>query len=55
MATMPAVKPGEPICNIATLTSKQLQRYRMKMAQVKTDPHAQAQTDLATSMDVVVA
>ena len=28
MATMPAVKPGEPICNIATLTAQQLKRYR---------------------------
>ena len=55
MATMPAVKPGEPICNIATLTAKQLQRYRTKLDQAKADPHAQAQTDLATSMDVVDA
>jgi predicted deacylase len=55
MATMPAVKPGEPICNIATLTTSQLQRYRAKLNQAKTDPHAQAQTDLATSMDVVDA
>lgn len=55
MATMPAVKPGEPICNIATLTAKQLHRYRIKLALAKADPHAQAQTDLATSMDVVDA
>lgn len=55
MATMPAVKPGEPICNIATLTAKQLQRYRTKLAQAKADPHSQAQSDLATSMDVVDA
>ncbi|TVP75895.1 MAG: succinate dehydrogenase [Puniceicoccaceae bacterium] len=55
MATMPAVKPGEPICNIATLTAKQLQRYRSKLEQAQSDPHSQAQTDLATSMDVVDA
>jgi predicted deacylase len=55
MATMPAVKPGEPICNIATLTNSQLKRYRAKLNKAKADPHAQAQTDLATSMDVVDA
>jgi predicted deacylase len=55
MATMPAVKPGEPICNIATLTATQLRRYRTKLHQAKADPHAQAQTDLATNIDVVHA
>jgi len=55
MTTMPAVKPGEPICNIATLTAKQLERYRSKLDKAKADPHSQAQTDLATSMDVVDA
>jgi predicted deacylase len=55
MATMPAVKPGEPICNIATLTASQLRRYRTKLNQAKADPHAQAQADLATSMNVVDA
>ncbi|MDQ8208385.1 succinylglutamate desuccinylase/aspartoacylase family protein [Coraliomargarita sp. SDUM461003] len=55
MATMPAVKPGEPICNVATLTAQQLKRYRAKLEQAKADPHAQAQSDLATSMDVVDA
>ena len=55
MTTMPAVKPGEPICNIATLTAQQLQRYRTKMERAKTDPHTKALTDLATSMDVVDA
>lgn len=55
MATMPAVKPGEPICNIATLTAQQLKRYRTKLEKAKADPHSQAQTDLATSMDVVDA
>ena len=55
MTTMPAVKPGEPICNIATLTAKQLQRYRSKLENAKADPHSRAQTELATSMDVVEA
>jgi predicted deacylase len=55
MTTMPAVKPGEPICHIATLTPKQLQRYRSKLAAAKADPHAQVHSDLATSMDVVEA
>ncbi|MDA9317327.1 M14 family metallopeptidase [Puniceicoccaceae bacterium] len=55
MATMPAVKPGEPICNIATLTAKQLQRYRKRLDQAQADPHAQAQSDFATSVDVIEA
>lgn len=55
MATMPAVKPGEPICNIATLTASQLKRYRGKLEKAQADPHAQAQTDLATNIDVVEA
>jgi predicted deacylase len=55
MATMPAVKPGEPICNIATLTVSQLKRYRGKLEKARADPHAQAQTDLATNIDVVEA
>jgi len=53
MTTMPAVKPGEPICNIATLTPQQLQRYRAKLEQTQSAPYAQAKVDLATSMDVV--
>jgi len=55
MTTMPAVKPGEPICNIATLTAKQLQRYRTKLESDQADPHAQAQVDLATNLNVVEA
>lgn len=53
MVTMPAVKPGEPICNIAQLTAKQVKRYREKLQKSKSDPHAQAQIDLATNVDVV--
>lgn len=55
MTTMPAVKPGEPICNIASLTSKQMKVYRSKLENAKSNQHAQAQNDLATSMDVVDA
>lgn len=55
MTTMPAVKPGEPICHIARLTKVQLNRYRKKLNAAKEDPHSQAQVDLATSMDVVDA
>ncbi|WP_269522494.1 succinylglutamate desuccinylase/aspartoacylase family protein [Coraliomargarita parva] len=55
MTTLPAVKPGEPICHVATLTPKQLKRYRDKLAAAKTDPHAQVHSDLATSVDVVEA
>lgn len=53
MVTMPAVKPGEPICNIAQLSSQQLKRYRTKLEKLKADPHTQAQLDLATNVDVV--
>lgn len=55
MTTMPAVKPGEPICHVARLTQPQLNRYRKKLLAAHQDPHAQAQIDLATSMDVVEA
>jgi len=55
MTTMPAVKPGEPICHIATLTAKQLARYRAKIAAARSDPYALVQTQLATNMDVVEA
>jgi hypothetical protein len=55
MATLPAVKPGEPICNIATLTAAQLRRYRARLARASSDIYVQAQSDLATSVDVVDA
>jgi hypothetical protein len=55
MVTMPAVKPGEPICNIAQLTPQQLKRYRAILEKAKPDPYSQAQTDLATNVDVVDA
>lgn len=55
MTTMPAVKPGEPICNIASLTWKQLKRYQASLGAAKANPYSQAQCDLATNMDVVEA
>jgi len=53
MATLPAVKPGEPICHIASLSVGQVHRYRKKLEAKWTDLHAQVQADLATNMDVV--
>ncbi len=53
MATLPAVKPGEPICHIASLTEGQVRRYRKKLEATWTDLHAQVQQDLATNLDVV--
>lgn len=55
MATMPAVKPGEPVCHIATLSAKQITRYRRQLHKDQSDPYAQAQQDLATNVDVVDA
>lgn len=55
MATMPAVKPGEPVCHIATLSSVQIKRYERQLNSDKTDPYKQAQSDLATNVDVVEA
>lgn len=53
MATLPAVKPGEPICHIATLTEGQVRRYRKQLESTRGDLHAQVQADLATNLDVV--
>ena len=55
MATMPAVKPGEPICHLATVTERQLESYRRRMKAAKEDPHRTAHRHLATSLDVVKA
>ncbi len=53
MTTMPAVKPGEPICHIATLTKTQLARYKRLLERAASeDPHQIAQRDLATNIDV---
>ncbi|MDQ8180144.1 succinylglutamate desuccinylase/aspartoacylase family protein [Pelagicoccus sp. SDUM812005] len=53
MATMPAVKPGEPVCHIAKLSESQIKRYERNLNKDKTDPYKQAQSDLATNVDVV--
>ncbi|PXA03589.1 succinate dehydrogenase [Coraliomargarita sinensis] len=53
MATLPAVKPGEPICHIATMSEGQVRRFRKKLEATRSDLHAQVQADLATNLDVV--
>jgi hypothetical protein len=53
MTTMPAVKPGEPVCHIAVLSDSQVRRYRKKLEASRRDLHTQAQADLATNVDVV--
>ncbi|MGB0745138.1 MAG: succinylglutamate desuccinylase/aspartoacylase family protein, partial [Opitutales bacterium] len=53
MTTMPAVKPGEPVCHVAMLSDGQVRRYRKKLEASRRDLHAQAQADLATNVDVV--
>lgn len=53
MTTMPAVKPGEPICNIASMSQRQKTKYCKQLQIAKANPHSQAHVDLATSLDVV--
>jgi predicted deacylase len=53
MTTMPAVKPGEPVCHIAALTNSQIARCRKKLEASRGGLHARAQDDLSTSLDVV--
>lgn len=53
MTTMPAVKPGEPVCHIALLSDSHVRRYRKKLESTRKDLHAQVQADLATNVDVV--
>lgn len=53
MTTMPAVKPGEPICHLAVCTPTQLSRYRSRLGKARGDPHRQARRDLATNVNVV--
>lgn len=55
MTTMPAVKPGEPVCHIATVTPRQLMRYRKMLTTIEGDPHRRARRHLATNLDVVAA
>ncbi|MCH6258944.1 succinylglutamate desuccinylase/aspartoacylase family protein [Puniceicoccaceae bacterium K14] len=53
MTTMPAVKPGEPICNIAQVPQKQLNQFRKRLKIADDDSHEQARIDLATNIDVI--
>jgi len=53
MTTMPAVKPGEPVCHIASLTSRQIKSCVRKLEATRGALHAQVQGDLSTSLDVV--
>ncbi len=53
MTTMPAVKPGEPICHIGIVSPRQLARYEKKLNKAKNDPHNKVQADLATSLALV--
>lgn len=53
MATMPAVKPGEPICHVASLSPSQIRRYQSKLSGMRSDPYKTAQRHLATNYDVV--
>lgn len=53
MATMPAVKPGEPVCHIGIVSLHQLARYQQKLNKAKNDSHNKVQVDLATSLDLI--
>jgi hypothetical protein len=55
MTTMPAVKPGEPVCHLASVSPRQLDRFKKQLADSKSDPYKRAQRDLATNVDVVAA
>lgn len=55
MTTMPAVKPGEPVCHIGVVSSRQLSRFQKKLNSAKSDPHNQVQVDLATNLTLVKA
>jgi predicted deacylase len=56
MTTMPAVKPGEPVCHIARLSKTQLATYQRRVnATTRKDPHQVVQRALATNVDVVDA
>ena len=55
MTTMPAVKPGEPVCHIGVVSSRQLERFQKKLNSSKSDPHKQVRVDLATNITLVKA
>lgn len=52
MTTMPAVKPGEPICHVAVPGSR-ISTLKRSLSQSKPGLYEQVQEDLATSFDVV--
>jgi len=52
MTTMPAVKPGEPICHIAVPQAK-LSTLRRALRKARPDLHSAVQEHLATNFDVV--
>ena len=51
--TMPGVKPGEPVCNIAVLSMRQLDIYRKKLSATNDPLYRQVRLDLATNLDVI--
>lgn len=53
MTTMPAIKPGEPICHIGLVPKRSLVRFRKKLEQGPRDPHLRVEQELATNVDVV--
>jgi predicted deacylase len=53
MTTMPAVKPGEPICHIGFLPPRLLKTYRKQLEKGPESPLQQVEQQLATSMDVI--
>lgn len=50
MTTMPAVKPGEPVCHLARVTATQLSRFRKRLQEAPQGLHQTAQRHLATSV-----
>ncbi len=53
MTTMPAVKPGEPICHLAQVSAAQLRRFRKRLQAAPLGLHQTAQRHLATSVQRV--
>jgi uncharacterized protein len=53
MTTLPAVKPGEPVCHIAMTSSHALEGYRRRLRTAPGEVHQRARRHLATNVDVV--
>ena len=53
VTTMPAVKPGEPVCNIAVVPPRQLARFRKQLNMADDNTHNQVRVDLATNIDII--